>query len=108
MYNKGYGAFIAAHSAKGRHLTWSLLEGAVLGLYNALYLQGKYRTSEFWVWDGTAGLVGVGKMATAVADGGRRNSSTLRWTGLIELGAGNSSGSGNAAGNREVRETSME
>ena len=74
VYNQGYGAFIEAHSAEGRHLTWSYLEGAVVGLYNGLYLRGAYRTSEFRVWDAVAGLVGVGKMGADVVGGdGRRN-----------------------------------
>ena len=76
VYDKGYGAFITTHSAKGRHLTWSLLEGAVVGLYNGLYLRGKYRTSEFWIWDGMAGLVGVGKMSASVV--GRSSNGTIR------------------------------
>ena len=70
LYNKGYGAFIEAHSAKGRHLTWSYLQGAVVALYNGLYLRGQYRTCEFGVLDGIAGLVGVGKMGVAVVGGG--------------------------------------
>lgn len=71
LYNKGYGAFIEAHSAKGRHLTWSFLEGAVVGLYNGLYLGRRYRTCEFWVLDGMAGLVGVGRLEIDVVGGGK-------------------------------------
>ena len=70
LYNEGYGAFIEAHSAKGRHLTWSFLEGAVVGLYNGLYLDGWYRTCDFWILDGMAGLVGIGRMGVDTVGGG--------------------------------------
>lgn len=70
MYNQSYGAFIGARSAKGRHLTWSFLEGAVVGLYNGLYLRGRYRTSQFGIWDGVAELVGVGEMGADIVGGG--------------------------------------
>ena len=78
MYNKGYGAFIAAHSSNGRRLTWSLLEGAVVGLYNRLYLRGIYRASQFLIWDRWEGLMGVGEMrADGVGAGGRNG--TAGW-----------------------------
>lgn len=56
-------------------MTWSFLEGAVVGLYNGLYLRGRHRASEFWIWDGGVGLVGAGKMGAAdvVGGGGGRN-----------------------------------
>lgn len=95
MYNKGYGAFIAVHSALGRHLTWSLLEGAVVGLHNALYLRGRYRASEFWMWDELVVLIGVGEMGSAVVG---------KWTGTAIEGKANGNGdvSGNLVGNGEL------
>ena len=100
VYNKGYGAYIAVHSAKGQHLTWSLLEGAVVGLHNGLYLRERYRASEFWVWDGPVRLVGVGEMGSAVVG----TNGTVRWTGTAIEGKanGNGDGSGILVGNGEL------
>ncbi len=84
VYDKGSGAFIRAQSAKGRHLTWSLLEGAVVGLYNGLYLRGRYRASEFWIWDGTERLVGVGEMGADGVGGGGGNG-TDKWRGVVKV-----------------------
>ena len=75
VYDKGYGAFIAVHSAIGRHLTWSLLEGAVVGLHNGLYLRGRYRASEFWMVDGPVRLVAIGEMGSAIMG----KNGTVRW-----------------------------
>ena len=100
VYNKGYGAYIAVHSAIGGHLTWSLLEGAVVGLHNGLYLRGRYRASEFWMWDGPVRLVGVGEMGSAVVG----KNGTIRWTGTAIEGKanGNGDGSGILVGNGEL------
>ena len=93
MYSKGYGAFIKVCSARGKHLTWSLLEGAVVGLHNGLYLRGKYRMSEFWIWDRVTGLEGVGEMgADVVGDRGRNG--TARWRGIVRMDDGNGTGNG--------------
>lgn len=43
IYNQGYGAYIEAWSTGAGLLTWSFLEGAVVAMYNALYMRGKYR-----------------------------------------------------------------
>ena len=105
MYNKGYGAFIAVHSAVGRHLTWSLLEGAVVGLHNGLYQRGRYRASEFWMLDGPVRLVGVGEMGSAVVG----KNGTVGWRGIAIEGKanGSSDGSGILVGNGalEISET---
>lgn len=103
VYNNGYGAFIAVHSAIGGHLTWSLLEGAVVGLHNGLYLRGKYRASEFWMWDGPVRLVGFGEMGSAVVG----TNGTVRWTGINVEGKpnGNGDGSGNLVGKRELEKS---
>ena len=100
VYNKGYGAFIAVHSAIGAHLTWSLLEGAVVGLHNGLYLRERYRASEFWMWDGPVRLVGIGQMGSA----GVGTNRTVRWTGIAIEGKanGNGDGSGSLVGNGEL------
>ena len=87
VYNKGDGAVIRARSAKGRYLTWSLLEGAVVGLYNGLYLRGRYRASEFWIWDGMAGLVGSGEMRADVV--GTSRNGTTRGKGMANVGKQN-------------------
>ena len=42
----------------------------MVGLYNGLYLMGIYRMSEFRIWDGAAGLMGVGEMGADVVGGG--------------------------------------
>ncbi len=42
----------------------------MVGLYDGLYLAGNCRESEFSVWDGEAGLVGVGEMGADVGGGG--------------------------------------
>lgn len=89
VYNKGDGALIRARSAKGRYLTWSLLEGAVVGLYNGLYLRGSYRASEFWIWDGIAGLVGVGEMKADVVRTSRNGTIRRRGTANAEKQNGN-------------------
>lgn len=47
-----------------------------MGLYNRLYLRGRYRASEFQVWDAVMGLVGVGEMDADVERNG-----TVRWRG---------------------------
>ena len=95
MYNKGYGAFIAVQSARGRHLTWSLLEGAVVGLHNGLYLRGRYRASEFWMWDELVRLIAVGEMGSAVVG---------KWAGTAIEGKANGNGddSGDLVGNGEL------
>ena len=84
VYDKGSGAFIRAQSAKGRHLTWSLLEGAVVGLYNGLYLWGWYWGCEFWIWFGKLWLVGAGKMGADGVGGGGGNG-TDKWRGIVEV-----------------------
>ena len=93
VYNNGKGAFIAVHSGIGGHLTWSLLEGAVVGLHNALYLRGRYKASEFWMWDGPVRLVGVGEMGSAVVG----KNGTVTWT-EIEI-EGTANGNGDGSGN---------
>ena len=65
-FDGGYGAFIRARSAEGRLLTWSLLEGAVVALYNGLVLRGRFRASEFGISEGGGALVGVGEMGAGV------------------------------------------
>lgn len=76
-------------------MTWSSLEGAVVGLYNGLYLRGRFRASEFWIWNGPVGLVGAGKMGAAddVVGGGGRNG-TVRGRGVAGVGKGNGNGNG--------------
>lgn len=41
--NQGHGAYIEAWSAGAELLTWSFLEGAVVAMYNAPYMRGKYK-----------------------------------------------------------------
>ncbi|KAL9075274.1 MAG: hypothetical protein Q9161_001651 [Pseudevernia consocians] len=98
VYNQGYGTFIRARSAQGRHLTWSLLEGAVVGLYNGLYLMGIYRTSEFRIWDGVAGMVEVGETGADVVGGGGGRNGTVRWGEGVNVGKWNGKGNGNGNG----------
>lgn len=102
LYDQGYGAFIGAHSAIGRHLTWSFLEGAVVALYNGLYLSGRYRTCGFWIRDGVMGLVGVGEMGAAGVGGGGGRNGMVRWRGVASVGIGNGNGNGNGSGNGDV------
>lgn len=47
IYNKGHGAYIEVWSASSQSLSWGFLEGAIVGMSNALYLRGKYRTLNF-------------------------------------------------------------
>ena len=101
VYNNGYGAFIAIHSAIGEHLTWSLLEGAVVGLHNGLYLRGKYRASEFWMWDGPVRLIGFGEMGSAVV--GKNGTARSTGIGIEGKANGNGDGSGTSAGNGELQ-----
>jgi len=63
IYDKGYGAYIEVWSANAQLLTWSLFEGVVVAMYNALYLRGKYKTLSFTIWDGRVGMIGLGKMS---------------------------------------------
>ncbi|KAK3174082.1 hypothetical protein OEA41_001326 [Lepraria neglecta] len=65
LMNEHYGASIVASSAQGHKLTWELLKGAVVGLYNALYLKGIYKTASFEIWDGSLGIVGAGQLKMA-------------------------------------------
>ena len=60
VFNQHHGASIVASSIGGHKLTWGLVKGAVLGLYNALYLKGMYKTASFELWDGSQGKVGEG------------------------------------------------
>lgn len=62
VYNQRHGAFVDAWSAPGQKMTWSLLEGAVVGLWNDLYLRDKYRVTSFTLWVAGTGLVGVGNL----------------------------------------------
>ena len=67
VMNEHYGASIVASSALGHKLTWELLKGPVVGLYNALYLKGIYKTASFEIWDGGLGTVGEGRLRMAYA-----------------------------------------
>lgn len=70
IYNKLYGAKFEAFSADEtlpRRLTWGHLEGTVLGLYNGLYLRGKYKTALFYIHD-TVGVVGMGELQVDKVD----------------------------------------
>lgn len=101
VYNKGYGAFIAAHSSNGRRLTWSLLEGAVVGLYHGLYLRGIHRTSEFLIADRREGLMGAGEMGADGVGGGGRNG-TAGWWGMARVEKKDNYGSGNVTGSGKL------
>ena len=105
VYDKGYGAVIVIHSAAGRHLTWSLVEGAVVGLHNGLYMRGRYRASEFWMWDGPVRLVGSGEIGPAVVG----KNGTVRWTATAIEGKANGNGGGSGdligIGELEISET---
>ncbi|CAF9939290.1 hypothetical protein IMSHALPRED_001282 [Imshaugia aleurites] len=89
VYDPGYGAFIRARSANGRHLTWTFLEGVVVALHNGLFLRGRYRASEFWIWDGVLGLVGLGEMGAGAVGGG------VGMGTVVSVGKGNGEGNGN-------------
>ena len=67
LVNEHYGASIVASSAQGHKLTWELLKGAVVGLYNALYLKGIYKTANFEIWDSGLAMVGEGQLKMAYA-----------------------------------------
>lgn len=41
----------------------------MVALYNGLFLTGIYRASEFRIWDGGVGLVGVGEMGVGGRNG---------------------------------------
>lgn len=59
----------------------------MVGLYDGLYLAGNCRESEFSVWDGEAGLVGVGEMGADVGgggEGGRGGEGRGKWDGHVE------------------------
>lgn len=63
IYDKGHGAYIEIWSAGSQLLSWGFLEGAVVAMYNALYLRGKYRTLSFTMWDARVGMVGLGNLS---------------------------------------------
>ncbi len=50
-------------SAGSQSLSWGLLEGAIVGMYNALSLRGKHRTLSFTLWDARTGMVGLGNLS---------------------------------------------
>ena len=91
-YSADHRAFIRAGSAAGRHLTWSLLEGAVVGLWNGLYQNGKYRASVFWIRDARAGLLGVGEMGVEDIAGGEWRNGMADVNGLAKVKQRGSSG----------------
>ncbi len=62
-YNKGHGAFIEIWSAGSQLLSWGFLKGAVVAMYNALFLRGKYRTLSFMISDARVGIVGLGNLS---------------------------------------------
>ena len=62
IYDEHLGAYIEAGSVHPHFLTWAYLEGAVVAIHNALYLQGKYKTSAFSIWDEQVGMVGAGSL----------------------------------------------
>ncbi len=62
LYNQRHGAFVEAWSTPGHGMTWSLLEGVAVGLWNALYLREKYRVADFTIWVGGTDMVGVGNL----------------------------------------------
>lgn len=97
VYNKGDGAFIRARSAKGRYLTWSLLEGVMVGLYNGPYLRGRYRASEFLIRDGMAGLLGSGEMRADFVGASRNR--TIRWRGMANVEKQNGNVNSNRSSN---------
>lgn len=61
-YNVHFGAFVVVFPAKDCFLTWTLLEGIMTAMYNALYLAGKYKTAGFTVWEPSYGIIGYGSL----------------------------------------------
>lgn len=60
ILDQHHGASVEAWSINDHFLTWSYLEDAIVGMYNALYLRGKYKTTIFTVWDAPFGMMGTG------------------------------------------------
>ena len=75
----------------------------MVGLHNGLYLRGRYRASEFWMWDGPVRLIGFGEMGSAVVG----KNGTVRSTeiGIEGKANGNGDGSGNSVGNGELEKS---
>lgn len=74
----------------------------MVGLYNELYLGGRYRTCEFWVLDGMAGLVGVGKMGVDVVGGGGGGDGAVGRRGVGGREKETDSGNTNASADTDV------
>lgn len=62
ILNQHHGAYIEVWSVNGHFLTWSYLEGVTVAMYNALFLRARYKTSNFNIWDGAIGMIGVGNL----------------------------------------------
>lgn len=78
IYDKGHGAHVEVWSAGSQLLSWGFLEGAVVAMYNASYLRGKYRMLSFMMWDPRVGIAGLGNFSKGNTPMGTNTTATMK------------------------------